>query len=831
MTNYVGIDLGTTNSAICTFDGEVTNIYKSPQQNDVTPSAIYMDKRSKYIGQRAYDLAPFSPNNSATLFKRIMGTGTPVQIPALDLTMSPIECSAEILKTLFGYLPEEVREDNGTGTVITVPAAFNQMQKDATMQAAYMAGIGKVALMQEPVAAVMSVMKQSSTDGVFLIYDLGGGTLDVAIAESINGRVSLLAHGGIAMCGGRDFDRRILDKIVRPWLCENFKLPENVASDPEYKTLFSVANWAVERAKIELSSKNEAFITLSESELRQKDLEGNDIYLEIPFNRTELDPLIQDIVQDSIDAARETISKTGLSSNDFEKIVFIGGPTHYQPLIDRVSFELGITKKLNHNPMTAVAEGASIFAESIDWSLEKRTRKSARDQVSSGDSLGITFNYISRTPDTRTKIAVVLHSNSRNNGATFQIDSLDTGWTSGRIDLKNGFTMTLDLPKIGENLFKIFVFDSLGTPIKINEDRVIITRTAASIDAIPASHSVGIEVLEKVNGSVVLDHIVRQGDQLPVKGQRKYKAATALKAGDPESINFKVWEGEIENPITDNRPIGTLKISGTDFDAGVIYAGADIICDFEIMDSGNLSIEVSVPSIAGMFKNDKNFYARQDSEMDFSSSSEFIVSEAENTMKRVEEIEKAVDDPRLESARNKLESAVKNNQDNEDTETAQRGFEEILEAKKILSKVRDEHKSEMRNIDLDRVVKCFDDLCRENARESESSSFDNLVRTAKRSIEKNNNDAESLIAELWGKVYGVLWRQDWFVIERFKKLVSEPYLFTDKRRYGELVNLGNQYVRNGDIDNLRQVVFHLHDIQIHVGSDVNHADVVNIIRG
>ena len=831
MTNYVGIDLGTTNSAICTFNGSETNIYKSPQQNDVTPSAIFMDKRSKYIGQLAYDRAPFSPNNSATLFKRIMGTGTPVQISALGLTMSPVECSAEILKTLFGYLPEEVREDNGTGTVITVPAAFNQMQKDATMQAAYMAGIGKVALMQEPVAAVMSVIKRSSTDGVFLIYDLGGGTLDVAIAESSNGRVSLLAHGGIAMCGGRDFDRKILDNIVRPWLLYNFKLPENVTSDPEYKTLFRVATYAVERAKIELSSRCETVITISESELRQKDLEGNDIYLDIPLNRAQLDFLINDIIQDSIDTARETISKTGLSSNDFEKIVFVGGPTNYKPLRDKVSFELGITTNLDINPMTAVAEGASIFAESIDWSSEKRTRKSARDQVSTGDSVGITFNYISRTPDTRTKIAVVLDCNTKNTGATFQIDSLDTGWTSGRIDLKNGFTMTLDLPKIGENLFKIFVFDSLGTPIKINEDRVIITRTAASIDAIPASHSVGIEVLEKVNGSVVLDHIVRQGDQLPVKGQRKYKAATALKAGDPESINFKVWEGEIENPITDNRPIGTLKISGTDFDAGVIYAGADIICDFEIMDSGNLSIEVSVPSIAGMFKNDKNFYARQDSEMDFSSSSEFIVSEAENTMKRVEEIENVVDDPRLESARNKLESAVKNNQDNEGTETAQRGFEEILEAKKILSKVRDEHKSEMRNIDLDRVVKCFDDLCRENARESESSSFDNLVRTAKRSIEKNNNDAESLIAELWGKVYGVLWRQDWFVIERFKKLVSEPYLFTDKRRYGELVNLGNQYVRNGDIDNLRQVVFHLHDIQIHVGSDVNHADVVNIIRG
>lgn len=207
MKNFVGIDLGTTNSAICSYDGSETRIWKSPEQNDVTPSAIYIDRRSKYLGKRAYDSAPYNPDNAATLFKRLMGTSTPIHFSAMNLTKTPEECSAEILKLLFGYLPEEIRNDPDTGTVITVPAAFNQMQKDSTMQAARMAGIGRVALMQEPVAAVMSVMRARTTDGMFLIYDLGGGTLDVAIAESIGGRVNLLAHGGIAMCGGRDFDR------------------------------------------------------------------------------------------------------------------------------------------------------------------------------------------------------------------------------------------------------------------------------------------------------------------------------------------------------------------------------------------------------------------------------------------------------------------------------------------------------------------------------------------------------------------------------------------------------------------------------------------------
>ena len=217
MKNFVGIDLGTTNSAICTYDGESTRVWKSPEQNDVTPSAIYIDKRgNKYVGKRAYDSAPHSPNNSALLFKRLMGTSTPIELKAIGETKTPEECSAEVLKVLYGYLPEEIRNDPNTGTVITVPAAFNQMQKDATMHAAEMAGLGNVALMQEPVAAVMSVMKARNTDGIFLIYDLGGGTLDIAIAESIGGRVNLLAHGGIAMCGGRDFDRVLFDNVVKP---------------------------------------------------------------------------------------------------------------------------------------------------------------------------------------------------------------------------------------------------------------------------------------------------------------------------------------------------------------------------------------------------------------------------------------------------------------------------------------------------------------------------------------------------------------------------------------------------------------------------------------
>lgn len=830
MKNFVGIDLGTTNSAICSYDGSETRIWKSPEQNDVTPSAIYIDRRgNKYVGKRAYDSAPHSPDNSALLFKRLMGTSTPVHLSAVNMTKSPEECSAEVLKVLFGYLPEEIRNDPDTGTVITVPVAFNQMQKDATMQAAIMAGLGKVAIMQEPVAAVMSVMRAHTADGMFLIYDLGGGTLDIAIAESLGGRVNLLAHGGIAMCGGRDFDRVLVDNLVRPWLLNNFALPEDFSVNPTFKSLIRLAIWATERAKIELSAREEAVISLSETEARVRDLNGNEIYLDIPLLRDTYDKLIADRVGESITSARDTLSKAGLIPHDLERIVFVGGPTHYKPLRDKVAFELGIPGSTDVNPMTAVAEGASLFAESIDWSSQNRLRKNTRGQISSGGGLALSFNYIARTPDVKAKIAVQLAGKVAT-GSEFQVDSADTGWTSGRLPLKHGTTIDVTLTKTGVNTFKVFVFDSVGGPIALDQDKIVITRTAATVDAIPASHSVGIEVLEKLGGRPVLDYLVRSGDSLPKKGKKVFKAAESLKSGASGSLNLKLWEGEIEDPITDNRPIGVLKISGSDFDDGVIPAGADLECDFEILDSGNIILEVSVPCIGGTFQG-KNFYSRQEGQLDYTSASVFVAEEGERTLNRIDEINKVVDNPKLEQARKKLESAVSLDPEEAETENVQEAMENIFEARRLLAQVRKEHIKEIRQIDLDSVVSFFDEHIRQHARPSEATAFDNLARTAQRSIDRNDKDFEHHLDELRGKNFEILWRQDWFVVERFKSMINSPHLFADKRRFEELANIGAQVMRSDDIEKLRAVVAQLSMIQIGGGSDNEMFDVANIIRG
>ncbi|MDE0087377.1 MAG: Hsp70 family protein [Candidatus Poribacteria bacterium] len=843
MENYIGIDLGTTNSAICTFDKDKetqqTRVWKSPEQNDVTPSAIYIDRRgNEYVGQRAYNAALRSPDNCATLFKRFMGTSTPIELSAVNHTFTPEECSAKILRTLFGYLPEEIRNSPETGTVITVPAAFDLGQKNATMAAAELAGIGKVELVQEPVAAVMSYMKATGgNNGIFLIYDLGGGTLDIAIVESIKKRVAILAHGGIQMCGGRDFDRKLVDNIVKPWLHENFDLPDDMANK-KFKSLLPLATWAIEKAKIELSAKDEAMISLSEVEIRTNDLNGDEIYLEIPLHRHTYDELISDQINETIDAARETLSKTGYAPNDVQSIVWVGGPTHYKPLRDKVAFELGIKgDKLDVNPMTAVAEGASIFAESItEWINKDDMRAKDNDDTKvSTEELAFTFVTPNqgRTPDDTSKIIARVDGQIPTD-YVFQVDGLEDGSTSGRLPLKHGQTVDVNLTKPGENTFEIVVYDATGNTIK--QDKIVITKTVANIDEIPSSHPIFVEVVRKIGGSSVPGYLVREGDKLPKNGELILKAGELLEAGSRNSLNFKIWEGEIDDYISDNRPLGLFQIIGTDLTEGAIPANTDLKFSYEIRSGGYIKFEVEVGSQVIPKKFDGSYNYKEESTP---SDAAQIADEGIQIRKRIDYILKSVKEQKLDldeeskkklnKACEKLESAIMLNPEESNTEMIQEAYQGILQVKQHFYQVRKDNRKEIQQSELNDAVKFFDLYSRRFARSSEATEFDKLAETAQRSIDNNVDDFNEHLNELWLRYYQILWRQSWFVVEQFKYYADSPHLFADQDRFEELVHIGNKLMEHPDIkhitdgireatiksevvDQLRQIVFQIMDI-------------------
>lgn len=826
MKYYIGIDLGTTNSAICSYDGTHTRIWKSPEQNDVTPSAIYVDRRgNRYYGSKAYSQAPYNPTNSATLFKRFMGTSTKINLEAAHLSLTPEECSAEILKVLYGYLPEEIRNDPETATVITVPAAFNQMKKDATMQAARMAGIGKVALMQEPVAAVMSVMRGAHSEGIFLIYDLGGGTFDVSIAENIKGKVNLLAHGGIEMCGGRDMDRMIFNQVVIPWLLDNFSLPEDFIVNRKYKTFCRVAQWAAEQAKIELSANGSSTIALSESEARTSDEDGNELYLDIDLSREMMDGLIGDLVEDTVKATRETLEKAGLSANDLERIVFVGGPTNYKPLRDRVCEELALPADIDVNPMTAVAEGASIFAESIDWSTANHSRKAANAVART--NVDIAFKYTARISGDSARVMCM--TEQQYDGYTLIITSRDSGWSSGSIPLRNQAQTTLPLIKNGENTFDVKVLDNYGREVPIGVQRIVITKTLATIGAIPASHSIGVEMLDRLGGIPVYTILIHEGDSLPKRDTVTFRAGQTLKAGSNSTINIKLWEGNIESPITDNRFIGVLKIAGTDFSSGVIPTGADIECEYEMSDSGTITLDVSVPCIGASFTN-RNFYSRQEGQIDLNDVDD-IAEHGQQVLDRIERMEERLDDPQLEEARRKAENAATIDQKPlHDPEDVQKVNNDLLDAKKIMNQVRIKNLKTIRQMDLDSCRRFFDEVVRQYAKDNEAQSFDNLVRSAQRSIDRNDADFDNILENLKTKNTIILLRQDWFVVDWYKRATASGANYLDVNRFHDLKRLGDQAMANDDMDKLRQVLFELLSIKIDPDHSDSMFDVANIIR-
>ena len=205
---YVGIDLGTTNSAAAVFDGERVSVVRNAQGATVTPSVVRVDKQGRItVGTRARRFIEQDPANTAAEFKRLMGTGKAIEFPASGKQIKPEELSAEILKAL----RQDIQDQLGIAVeraVISVPALFELPQSAATSEAARLAGFARVELLQEPIASALAAGWRADDDGggTWLVFDLGGGTFDASLLETRDGLLRVVGHDGDNFLGGRDFD-------------------------------------------------------------------------------------------------------------------------------------------------------------------------------------------------------------------------------------------------------------------------------------------------------------------------------------------------------------------------------------------------------------------------------------------------------------------------------------------------------------------------------------------------------------------------------------------------------------------------------------------------
>ena len=348
MSKIIGIDLGTTNSCVAVIEGGEPVVIANAEGARTTPSVVGFTKTGeRLVGQVAKRQAITNPDRTISSIKRKMGTNEKVTIDGKAYT--PQEISAMILAKLKAdaeaYLGEPVTE-----AVITVPAYFNDSQRQATKDAGTIAGLNVKRIINEPTAASLAYGVDKETDQKIMVYDLGGGTFDVSIIEMGDGVTEVLATNGDTHLGGDDFDQRIID-----WMADAFQ-KENGIDLRQDKMAAQRLKEAAEKAKIELSSAMQSNINLP---FITADATGPK-HLDMTLSRAQFDALTADLVERTMTPVRKAMADAGLKASDLKKVLLVGGSTRIPAVQEAVKKEMGMDPFKGINPDECVAVGAAI---------------------------------------------------------------------------------------------------------------------------------------------------------------------------------------------------------------------------------------------------------------------------------------------------------------------------------------------------------------------------------------------------------------------------------------------------------------------------------------
>ena len=348
MSKIISIDLGTTNSCVAVLEGGVPHVITNPEGNRTTPSVVAFKGDEELVGETAKRQAVTNVKNTIASIKRKMGTDEKVEANGKSFT--PEEISAKILMKLKSdaesYLGEKV-----TKAVITVPAYFNDAQRQATKNAGKIAGLDVERIINEPTAAALAygIDKQEKTHTV-LVYDLGGGTFDVSILELGDGVFEVKSTAGNNHLGGDDFDQRVMDYLV-----SEFKKENGIDLSNDKMAMQRIKD-AAEKAKKDLSGMMSAEISIP---FIAQSAEGP-LHLNMTLNRAKFEDLNKDLFDSTLDAVHKALNDAKLTNKDIDKVLLVGGSTRIPYIQDLVKKELGKEPSKEVNPDEVVAMGAAI---------------------------------------------------------------------------------------------------------------------------------------------------------------------------------------------------------------------------------------------------------------------------------------------------------------------------------------------------------------------------------------------------------------------------------------------------------------------------------------
>ncbi|MFA1641714.1 molecular chaperone DnaK [Chryseomicrobium imtechense] len=347
MSKIIGIDLGTTNSCVAVLEGGEPKVIPNPEGNRTTPSVVAFKNGERQVGEVAKRQAITNPNTIASV-KRLMGTSETVSVE--DKNYTPQEVSAMILQYLKSYA-EEYLGEKVEKAVITVPAYFNDAERQATKDAGKIAGLEVERIINEPTAAALAYgLDKMDKDEKILVYDLGGGTFDVSILELGDGVFEVLATAGDNRLGGDDFDQIIIDFLVAEFKKENgIDLSKDKMAMQRLKD-------AAEKAKKDLSGVTSTQISLPFITAG----EAGPLHLEVTLSRAKFEDMSASLVERTMEPTRQAMRDAGLSASEIDKVILVGGSTRIPAVQEAIKKETGQDPHRGVNPDEVVAMGAAV---------------------------------------------------------------------------------------------------------------------------------------------------------------------------------------------------------------------------------------------------------------------------------------------------------------------------------------------------------------------------------------------------------------------------------------------------------------------------------------
>jgi molecular chaperone DnaK len=617
---HVGIDLGTTNSVLATFDGTTVAVVPNALGENLTPSVVRLDGRGTVtVGRRAYRALETDPGNTRGEFKRLMGTEERLAFEAAGKSLLPEELSAEVLRSLLADA-ETALGFRPARAVISTPALFELPQNHATMRAGKLAGLAEVALLQEPIASAIAAGWAADAAGLWLVFDLGGGTLDVSLLETRDGWLRVIDHGGDNFLGGKDFDNALTDWAANR-LAAAHGLPPFSRAERAHRRALAKLKAAAEQAKIDLSRAERAAISLPEWTAGP---DGEPIDADLLVARGDFEALTAPLVERSFGVCLGVLEKNRLSPEAVERVVFVGGPTLMPAIRARIGGAFGGRVAEGIDPMTIVAKGAALYAATAGLAARASDRGGGRGAK---EGLAVRLEHPAVTADTAPfVVGRFLPKPGETLPEKVRLERLDGGFATPEVEVaaEGSFVVQLALERQRQNRFRLTALDGAAREIPLQVAELAIVHGVSIADP-PLARSVGVA---RSNDTV---HVYfEKGTPLPARRTEVHRTAWRVAPGSGEEVlSIPVVQGEFKSAHL-NRLIGRLSIPGVGL-ARDLPAGSRVEVTLELDRSGQLQARALLPEVGQTFEEVAHVLVPQ-------ASVEVLVKELQAAEERVTEL-------------------------------------------------------------------------------------------------------------------------------------------------------------------------------------------------